>query len=97
MSPKRAIVHIPLVEALSDTQLENVCEVILHNDDHNAMEHVVTSLMRVFRHSQALAVKIMFEAHVRGSAIAEVEGEGAATRHRDQLQSLGLIATVEKV
>ena len=58
MSPKRAIVHIPLADTLSDTQLENVCEVILHNDDHNAMEHVVTSLMRVFRHSQALAVKI---------------------------------------
>ncbi len=74
---------------------EDLFQVILHNDDYNAMEHVVRCLMRVFGHSEPLAIKIMLEAHERGKAVAEVEAETPARRHRDQLQSLGLTATVE--
>lgn len=76
---------------------EDLYQVILHNDDHNTMEHVVYSLMQVFGHPQPLAVKIMLEAHERGQAIAEVEAETLARRHRDQLQSFGLTATVEPI
>ena len=78
-------------------RLEDLCQVVLHNDDHNSMEHVVECLMRVFGHPPALAVKIMAEAHHRGRAIAEVEGATEARLHRDQLVSFGLTATVEKV
>ncbi|MCE9614695.1 MAG: ATP-dependent Clp protease adaptor ClpS [Lentisphaerae bacterium] len=72
-------------------------QVVLHNDDHNSMEFVVLCLMRVFGHTADLAAKIMLEAHDRGRAIAEVEAEAEAKVHRDQLQSFGLSATVEKV
>jgi ATP-dependent Clp protease adapter protein ClpS len=77
--------------------IESTCQVVLHNDDHNAAEYVVVCLMKVFKHDQPLAVKIMMEAHTRGRSIAEVEAESHAVRHRDQLRSLGLSATVEKV
>lgn len=76
---------------------EDLYQVILHNDDHNTMEHVVRCLMRVFGHPEPLAIKIMLEAHERGRAIAEVEAETPARRHRDQLQSFGLTATVEPI
>ena len=76
---------------------EDLFQVVLHNDDWNTMDHVVRCLMRIFGHSEALAVKIMLEAHARGKAIAEVEAETEAKKHRDQLQSAGLIATVERV
>lgn len=96
MSPKPAIA-VPKQQAASAVQRESIWQVVLHNDDHNTMEHVVLSLMRVFGHSADLAAKIMVEAHERGRAIAEVEAESLARKHRDQLQSRGLIATIESL
>jgi ATP-dependent Clp protease adapter protein ClpS len=76
---------------------EDICQVILHNDDHNEAGYVARCLMQVFGHGEDLAVKIMMEAHRRGRSIAEVETESPAIQHRDQLRGLGLSSTVEKV
>lgn len=97
MSTRRTVVVDPLLHTDAAASRERVCEVILHNDAQNSMEFVVLSLMRVFAHSQDLAAKIMFEAHVRGRAIAEVEAEAGARRHCAQLCALGLTATVDPV
>lgn len=90
---------VPVSTTQTDTTptTEPTCQVVLHNDDRNAAGFVVLCLMKVFAHSQELAVKIMMEAHTRGRSIAEVESETPALRHRDQLRSHGLSATVEKV
>jgi ATP-dependent Clp protease adaptor protein ClpS len=87
----------PVTNTATAERLEDMFQVILHNDDHNTMEHVVLCLMRVFGHKEELAVKIMMEAHTKGKVIAEVEAETPAKLHRDQLQSYGLSATVERV
>lgn len=79
------------------TKREPVCQVVLHNDDINSVEHVVTCLQAVFAHNMELAAKIMLEAHQHGRAIAEVEDETPAIAHRDQLRSYGLSATVEPI
>jgi ATP-dependent Clp protease adaptor protein ClpS len=81
----------------TDAQLEDFYQVVLFNDDHNTFDHVIRSLMRVFGHAETLAAKLALEAHARGKTIAEVEGETPARLHRDQLQSFGLTATVEKL
>jgi ATP-dependent Clp protease adapter protein ClpS len=95
--PKPIGVDRPVVGTESTTQLEDMFQVVLYNDDVNTMDRVVQALMQVFGHNETLAVKIMLEAHERGRAVAEVEAETSAKTHRDQLQSYGLIATVEKV
>jgi ATP-dependent Clp protease adaptor protein ClpS len=87
----------PVAGTDTTERLEDMYQVVLHNDDHNSMEHVVLCLMRVFGHSEQLAVKIMMEAHEKERAIAEVEAETPAKLHKDQLRSYSLIATVEKV
>lgn len=78
-------------------RLEDLCQVVLFNDDHNTVDFVVESLMQVFGHPVGLAAKIMMEAHEKGRAIAEVESETPARLHKEQLQSLGLTAEVERV
>jgi len=88
---------VPTVVTVTDEHLEDFYQVVLYDDDHNAMEHVIKSLMQVFGHSAELAGKIMLEAHMRGRAIAEVEAESQARTHRDQLQSFGLTASIEKI
>lgn len=87
----------PVVTTDAVVRHEDMYQIILHNDDWNTPDHVVSCLVRIFGHGVRLAVKIMMEAHTSGRAIAEVEVETEAKRHRDQLQSAGLSATVEKI
>lgn len=76
---------------------DGLYQVVLFNDDVNSFEHVIKSLVQVFLHPMELAVKITIEAHRNGRAIAEVESRKEAQFHKDQLQSLGLTAEIEKV
>jgi ATP-dependent Clp protease adapter protein ClpS len=78
-------------------RLEDMYEVILFNDDVNAMEHVIESLMVVFNHTEQLAMKIMIDAHRHGRAVAEVEERELARQHKGQLESRGLTVSIEKV
>jgi ATP-dependent Clp protease adaptor protein ClpS len=80
-----------------DVRPEPFCQVVLHNDDVNSVEHVVKCLQTVFAHNMELAAKIMMEAHQKGRSIAEVEAQTPAIEHRDQLRSYGLSATVEPI
>lgn len=96
-SPSLGTTNVPEVKTVIREHLEGFFQVILYNDDHNAMEHVIKSLIQVFGHSAELSDKIMLEAHIRGRAIAEVEAESQARLHRDQLQSFGLTASIEKI
>jgi len=72
--------------------------VILYNDDHNDMLHVVRSIhMCVPEVTAAQAVEIMLEAHSAGRAVVVVCPLERAELYRDRLESRGLTATIEKV
>lgn len=75
--------HIPLYK------------VLLHNDDHNSMEHVIKALKRVFNFELRVCERIMMEAHQNGLALCTVEPLEKAEHHRDQLNSFSLISTIE--
>jgi ATP-dependent Clp protease adaptor protein ClpS len=71
--------------------------VILHNDDHNDMIHVVRSLIKsVPNLGTTRATRIMLEAHNRGKAIVTTCPLELAELYRDRLESFGLTATIEK-
>lgn len=70
--------------------------VVLHNDDHNTMDHVVRSLVRcVPSLTVERAAEIMFEAHHNGQASVIVCPKEAAEHYRERLESCGLTATIE--
>ncbi|MCE7927646.1 MAG: ATP-dependent Clp protease adaptor ClpS [Dehalococcoidia bacterium] len=70
--------------------------VVLHNDDHNTMDHVVRSLVRcVPSLTVERAAEIMFEAHHNGQATVIVCPKEAAEHYRERLESCGLTATIE--
>jgi len=89
----------PLTKPGSSSQVRIIhvprYRVLIHNDDANSMEHVVRSLIRVFKFSEETAVRIMLEAHSEGVALCTVEPLEQAEHHRDQLISFSLIATIE--
>jgi ATP-dependent Clp protease adaptor protein ClpS len=76
---------------------DGVCQVVLYNDNHNTFDHVVLSLMAIFKHTGAIAKKVAMEAHTKGRAVAEVEDSEAARTHKDMLADAGLKAEVEKI
>ena len=72
-------------------------QVILYNDDHNSMDHVVRSLVRsVPGMSTKRAHDLMQEAHTTGRAVVLVCPLELAELVRDRLQSCGLTATIEQ-
>jgi ATP-dependent Clp protease adaptor protein ClpS len=70
-------------------------KVLLHNDDHNTMDHVIKVLRRVFQFELSVCEQIMMEAHRNGIALCTVEPLEKAEHHRNQLESFSLLSTIE--
>ena len=71
--------------------------VMLHNDEVNPMDHVVTALLKsVPQLSEADATRIMLEAHENGRAVVIVCPLEPAELYRDRLTSFSLGCTIEK-
>ncbi len=70
--------------------------VILHNDDVNAMDHVVQSLLAcVPSLSPEGAMQIMLAAHEQGQASVTACPKETAELYRERLEGRGLTATIE--
>jgi ATP-dependent Clp protease adaptor protein ClpS len=70
--------------------------VVLHNDDHNTMPHVVRALLESVPSLTAEeAIEIMFIAHHHGQADVITCPKEQAEMYRERLESHGLTATIE--
>ena len=78
-------------------QLQVPWVVLLHNDDHNEMEYVVSALCKaVDTLSSQAATDIMIEAHMKGVAIVGSWRLELAEHYRDRIRTFGLAASIEK-
>ncbi|MEO1430440.1 MAG: ATP-dependent Clp protease adapter ClpS [Cyanobacteria bacterium J06632_19] len=70
--------------------------VLLHNDDYNAMEYVVQTLITTVPSlSQPQAVSIMMEAHTNGFALVITCAQEHAEFYSETLKIHGLSSTIE--
>ena len=70
--------------------------VLLHNDDHNSMEHVVHTLITTIPNmSETSAIEVMMEAHQNEMALVIVCNQDHAEHYCDVLKSHGLRSTIE--
>ncbi|MEM6752005.1 MAG: ATP-dependent Clp protease adapter ClpS [Cyanobacteria bacterium P01_C01_bin.38] len=70
--------------------------VLLHNDDTNAMEYVVQTLITTVPSlSQPQAVSIMMEAHTNGLALVITCAQEPAEFYSETLKNHGLSSTIE--
>lgn len=71
--------------------------VLLHNDDDNSMDHVVTALLEsVPKLTARDATRVMLEAHLRGVALVIVCPREQAEFYCERLVAYGLVATMER-
>jgi ATP-dependent Clp protease adaptor protein ClpS len=73
-------------------------QVILWNDDHNTIDHVVAVLMRSIDEITGVpaALRLTMAAHQYGKVSVAVCHQEKAERYRDRLEGYGLTATLEK-
>ena len=96
-SPARAATEVaPDLDFETLTRLLPPWNVVLHNDDHNSMDHVILSLLSCVQSlTPERAIEIMFTAHEHGQAIVITCVKEAAEHYRERLESRGLTATIE--
>lgn len=70
-------------------------KVLLHNDDVNTPEHVVTSLVELTPLEPPRALVVMKEANDTGLALVLVTHRERAELYQEQLQSKSLTVTIE--
>jgi ATP-dependent Clp protease adaptor protein ClpS len=64
----------------SETELEPLYRVIIHNDDVTPMDFVVNVLTSIFFLNQPDAVEVMYTAHYRGAAYVQTLPKSEAER-----------------
>jgi ATP-dependent Clp protease adaptor protein ClpS len=63
--------------------------IILHNDDHNGMDHVVLVLQKVFQYEAEKCIQLMLEAHKTGRSVVWTGMLEPAELKADQIKSCG--------
>jgi len=83
-----AIPDIEIIEE-TETELEQLYRVIIHNDDVTPMEFVVQILKTVFYLANDKSAQIMFTAHYYGTAYVQTlaKSEAAKRIHRAHTQA----------
>lgn len=96
-----ALPEIQIIEE-TDTDLEPLYSVIIHNDDVTPMDFVVEVLKQIFFLGNDRAAEIMLAAHIKGSAyvqtLSRIEAE-KRVQHAHQaagMQGYPLTFTIER-
>ncbi|MCX6080264.1 MAG: ATP-dependent Clp protease adaptor ClpS [Chloroflexi bacterium] len=71
MRQREQVIPKIIPETVSETELEPMYRVIIHNDDVTPMDFVVAILERIFFINGPAAVEIMVTAHLRGAAYVQ--------------------------
>ncbi|VTT99432.1 atp-dependent clp protease adaptor protein : ATP-dependent Clp protease adapter protein ClpS OS=Blastopirellula marina DSM 3645 GN=clpS PE=3 SV=1: ClpS [Gemmataceae bacterium] len=80
---------LPETDTETRTRRQPPYAVVLHNDDVNGMEYVVSVLRKIFGYSVEKCVELMLEAHEKGKAAVWVGALEVAELKADQIRSCG--------
>jgi ATP-dependent Clp protease adaptor protein ClpS len=84
-----ALLPEPDTDTDSRTERQPPYAVVLHNDDWNGVDFVVTVLRKVFGYEVERCVELMTEAHEEGRAVVWVGAMEVAELKADQIHSCG--------
>jgi ATP-dependent Clp protease adaptor protein ClpS len=70
-------------------------KLILHNDDHNTFDWVITCLMKVCKHEQEQATQCAHIIHYNGKCDVKYGDLETISGMKDKLRGAGLSATME--
>lgn len=71
-------------------------KLILHNDDYNTFDWVITCLMKVCKHDQEQATQCAHIVHYQGKCDVKYGDLETISEMKNKLRSAGLSATIEE-
>jgi len=83
-------------ESKVDEILSKPYRLILHNDDFNSFDWVITCLVKVCKHEQEQATQCAHQVHFNGKCDVKYGDKETISGMKDKLQSAGLSVTMEK-
>lgn len=75
--------------------LSNPYKLMLHNDDYNSFDHVISCLMKICNHEQEQASQCAHIIHFNGQCDVKYGDLETISDMKDKLTSAGLLATME--
>ena len=83
------------VESKAEEILSSPYRLLLHNDDHNSFDWVITCLMKICKHEQEQASQCAHIVHFNGMCDVKYGDLETISTMKDKLQSAGLSVTME--
>ncbi len=87
---------IDITKEKVEQAFEKNWNVIVWNDPVNLMSYVVFVFMKVLAFPKEKATKHMLEVHHQGKSVVATETREKAELYHEQIQSYGLIVTIEQ-
>jgi ATP-dependent Clp protease adaptor protein ClpS len=78
-----------------DEILSKPYRLVLHNDDHNTFDWVITCLMKICKHEQGQAAQCAHIVHFSGKCDVKYGDLETISTMKDKLKNAGLSATME--
>ena len=79
-----------------DEILSKTYRLVLHNDDYNTFDWVITCLIKICDHEYEQAAQCAHIVHFSGKCDVKYGDQETITSMKDKLKSAGLSATMEK-
>ncbi len=88
-----------ITKTKTDSQVEEILsnpyKLMLHNDDYNSFDHVISCLMKICNHEQEQASQCAHIIHFNGQCDVKYGDLETISDMKDKLTSAGLLATME--
>ncbi len=87
--------EVVVEEDLSDSDIGELAQLIVYNDDHNTFEWVIQCFMEVLNHSNEQSEQLALIIHFKGKAIVKTAPKNVLKPKKDALVDRGLSAVIE--
>lgn len=79
-----------------DQSIKQPNKLVLHNDDHNSIDHIIYSLMEVCKHGPEQAEQAATIAHYKGTCDIKLGTEKQLTEMAVEMMLRSITVTIEK-
>ena len=77
-----------------ETTIEDVCDLMVFNDDFNTFDHVIETLIKVCRHDAAQAEQCTYLIHYKGKCSVKKGVYEELKPMREEISSAGIKASI---
>lgn len=87
--------EVVVEEEISDSDIGELAQLVVYNDDHNTFEWVIQCFQEVLKHTLEQAEQLSLIIHFKGKATVKTAPKNVLKPKKDALVDRGLSAVIE--